>query len=119
MTETPLVLFHRTTAEKARRILVEGFRDGRGTFMTDREFEGVWLSDRPIDAASMADALLRVTLSCPMHELEQFEWRDESGLMSYREWLIPASLVNQYGVVQLIDDSEPDDSPPTPCATDR
>jgi hypothetical protein len=40
-------LYHRTY--HAREILTEGFRDGKGCYMTDRESKGVWFSDRPLD----------------------------------------------------------------------
>jgi hypothetical protein len=85
--------FHRTTCQNAEQILREGFRDGRGTYLTDREWEGIWLWDRP-DAAPGADgALLQVTLPSPI-DMDQFEWVGESGLAEYREWLVPAALLN-------------------------
>jgi hypothetical protein len=113
MTQTPLVFFHRTSGQKAERILANGFRDGRGTYMTDREFEGVWLSDRPLDAneGACGDALLRVTLS--RRDVAEYEWRDEG--KTYREWLMPAALVNQFAIVELVDESE---GPPPPLSTD-
>ncbi len=39
-----MVPFHRTTAACAAAILREGFRDGRGRYLTDQEWSGVWLS---------------------------------------------------------------------------
>jgi hypothetical protein len=47
-----------------------------------------------------------------VNELEQYEWRAESGLASYREWLIPAALVNKFAVVEIVDENEPCDDPP-------
>jgi hypothetical protein len=45
-------LFHVTNAESAKAILRDGFRDSPGRYLTDHEFSGVWLSDRPLDAIS-------------------------------------------------------------------
>lgn len=78
----------------AESILGDGFRDGRGHYLTDREFSGVWLSDRPLDANEgvPGEALLRVELACTESEIADFEWIEEGN--GYREWLIPAAFVN-------------------------
>jgi hypothetical protein len=55
-------LFHRTRA--GLEILRGGFRDGRGSYMTDSEHVGVWLSDVPLDAreGAVGEWLLVVSL---------------------------------------------------------
>jgi|GEM_PF-4515352 len=42
-----VILYHRTIA--AAQILAEGFRDGVGTYLTDRVWHGVRLADRLYD----------------------------------------------------------------------
>jgi transposase InsO family protein len=44
-----LTVFHRTTKDAAARILQGGFRDITSRYLTDREWSGVWVSDRPLD----------------------------------------------------------------------
>ena len=46
-------LYHGTTIENAKRICSDGFKDTVGTYMTDREWRGVWLSDQPLDVQDM------------------------------------------------------------------
>jgi hypothetical protein len=41
--------YHRTTAQAAVGILTAGFRDGRGTYMTETEHAGVWVSCEILD----------------------------------------------------------------------
>jgi hypothetical protein len=38
-------LFHRTSG--GQQIMQGGFRDGRGTYLTSKVWDGVWLSDVP------------------------------------------------------------------------
>lgn len=101
MSATEVRLFHRTTAESAARILAEGFKDSRGTYMTDRVWEGVWVSDIPLNANEGAggDALLQLIIPCSV-PLDDYEWRENG--KSFREWLIPAALLNAQAAVQLV-----------------
>lgn len=100
-----VILFHRTTAENARRILAAGFRDRAGTYMTDQMWSGVWVSNVPLDAneGMRGDALLRVCLD-PSVNIGDFEWIEEGRL--YREWLVPAHLLNEGGTVEQVDEDE-------------
>ncbi len=70
-----MILWQRTSAAHAESILRDGFRDGHGRYMTDREFSGVWLSDQPLDSndGAYGDALLRVDLACSETEISDFE----------------------------------------------
>ena len=113
MTSRPLVFFHRTTRHNADLILAGGFKDGRGTYLTDQVFEGVFLSDRPLDCneGANSDALLSVTLPLSIADLEQYEWREEG--KTYREWHVPAALLNEHAVVRLIDADDPITHSPT------
>ena len=102
-----LILFHRTSEEAARAIVESGFRDNTGTYLTGEEFTGVWLSNRPLDAneGAWGHSLLRVTIDLPESELTSYEWTNE-GNESYREWFIPASLINLRAKVEIVDEDE-------------
>jgi len=98
-----LLFYHRTTNKNAQSILVEGFRDGRDRYMTDREFEGVWMSLYPFDGneGAFGDAVLEIRISLSADELDFYEWVEEG--KRDREWLIPAALLNSKAVVRLVD----------------
>ncbi|MFZ1188952.1 MAG: hypothetical protein WAO16_08215 [Pseudolabrys sp.] len=55
----------RTTKDAAAKILQGGFRDITGRYLTDREWSGVWVSDRPLDNSEGAsgEALLQITIA--------------------------------------------------------
>lgn len=99
------IFYHRTTQKAAAAILADGFRDGRGTYMTDRMFAGVWLSDTPLEdnEGACGEALLRITIDA---NLDDYEWIEEGRF--FREWLVPAALLNEQAKVERIDD---DDAP--------
>ena len=44
---------------------------------------------------AVGTVVLRVELTKDESEIAFFEWRDDA--TSYREWLVPASLINEYG----------------------
>jgi len=66
---------------------------------TENPHSGVWLSDRPRDAdeGAVGNALLRVELNIGDREIAQFEWIEDG--KPYREWLIPACLINELGTI--------------------
>lgn len=99
-------LFHRTTGENAAQILAEGFRDAEDYYMVDHLYRGVWLSDRPLDAngGARGDVLLEVLLRKAEAEIDLWEWKEEG--KPYREWLIPADLVNANSTLRIIDEDE-------------
>jgi hypothetical protein len=90
----PIVLYHRTTSARWRRIRAEGFRNGKGTYGMDAEVCGVWLSDRPLDMheGAFGDVLLSVELDAPRASLRRFEVREPG--KPYREFIVPADLLN-------------------------
>jgi hypothetical protein len=92
---TLVTLYHRTTEDIARLIVVDGFRDGEGYYGTEYLHSGVWLSDRPLEAdeGALGNALLRVELNVGDQQISQFEWIEDG--KPYREWLIPARLINE------------------------
>jgi hypothetical protein len=96
-----MIVFHTTTAKAAKQILKDGFRDRTGTYGTESEWSGVWVSDRPLDQneGTSGATVLRIDLSITEDEMAQYEWVQEG--LTYREWLVPADLLNSRGIVQL------------------
>jgi len=95
-------LYHRTNAAEA--ILEHGFKDSSGFYMTDRLHSGVWLSDRPLDDNEGADGDVLFCLAIPEDVVKGYEWIEEG--KPYREFLVPAMIVNAYGKPQVIDDED-------------
>jgi hypothetical protein len=102
-----MILFHRTSKLAADGILANGFRDGEGTYLTTNAYRGVWLSAVPLDEneGAVGDVLLEVDLNLTDTELREWEW--EEALKPYREFLIPAKIVNKRGRVRVVDVDEP------------
>ena len=97
-------VFHRTPYAKS--ILENGFRDGEGTYLTTITHKGVWLSDRPLDVGQGARGRDLLCLDIPDDVLEPFEWIEEE--KPYREFLLPAEIVNSYGPPELCDEDDYD-----------
>jgi hypothetical protein len=95
-----LTVFHRTTKDAAAKILRDGFRDTTSRYLTDREWSGVWVSDRPLDNSEGAsgEALLQIDIAEEL--LTAFEWVEEG--KRFREWLVPAAVLNDAGTVRLV-----------------
>ena len=96
-------VYHTTYAPDA--ILAQGFKDGRGYYLTDRLWTGLWLSDRPLDSKEGAKDDVVLAMDIPMKVLKLYEWVEEG--KGYREFLFPAEIVNQYGPPRLFEDSRP------------
>jgi hypothetical protein len=93
-------LYHRTFHADA--ILSEGFRVGEGTYMTAHRHEGVWLSDIPLDVndGAMGDIVLAVDI--PEEIVTDYEWVQDG--IGYREFLVPAEVVNRYSKPEVVED---------------
>ena len=92
-------LYHTTYAAEA--ILRDGFRDGEGYYLTAHLWSGVWLADRPLDINEGADGDTVLCLDIPEEAVRPYEWiKDFKG---YREFLVPASLVNKWGPITIED----------------
>jgi len=86
-------LFHPT--RHAAEILRDGFGETTGTYLTPTDYSGVWLFDRPLDdhiGDDDPDVILE--LEIPEDVVAPFEWLVG---MPYREFLMPARIVNEYG----------------------
>jgi hypothetical protein len=101
-----VTLYHRTSENIARHIVVDGFGDSQDYYGTGNLHSGVWLSDHPLDADEGAngDALLGVELNPGEREIVQFEWI-EAG-KPHREWLVPARLINELGTTVISETRE-------------
>jgi hypothetical protein len=100
-----LTLYHRTSEATARKIIANGFRDGRGHYLTDSEHSGVWLSDKPLNVneGAVGDTIQVVTFADGA-QLEDFEWVEEG--KRYREWLVSADLINRVAKVEMFEEPE-------------
>jgi hypothetical protein len=96
-------LYHQTTKAAARRILAEGFRDGRGVHPAIGPWTGVWLSDhaRARPAGVRGRALLVIDLALPAAALATYE--TVADRPADRAFLLPAALVNEAGRIRRID----------------
>jgi hypothetical protein len=87
-------LYHRTNRVAARRIMRHGFKDSTNHYMTQRMHAGALLSSVPrnFNRGASGDVLLRVDTDLGENELAQYEWVEKS--RGYREWIVPAAVVN-------------------------
>lgn len=97
-------LFHRTPC--GQKIINEGFRDNEATYMTSVMHKGVWLSDIPLSVFEGAKGTDLLTLEIPEEVLVEYEWVQEEPGPTYREFLIPAEVVNSYGPPTLCDEDD-------------
>jgi hypothetical protein len=97
-------LYHATSLKAAESILKEGFRDGTGTYLTQQAWSGVGLSDVPLDESVITkcgETLLEVDIELSELELSEYDWPEEG--KPYREFLIPASVVNSRGRIRVVE----------------
>jgi hypothetical protein len=84
-------------------ILANGFRDSEGMYLTNRKWRGVWVSDRDLEEHILeAPALL--TFDVPAEVLAEYEWVQED--LGYREFLVPATVLNMFGPPTPVDSSD-------------
>jgi hypothetical protein len=103
-----VTLYHRAAEDIARQIIATGFRDSEGYYMTTRLHSGVWVSDQPLDEneGACGNALIRIELAKDESEIASFEWIEDG--KPYREWLVPAALLNEFGKIEIQEiDEEP------------
>ena len=84
-----LTLYHCTTEAAARQILVISFSDQTGRYLTDREWSGVWLSDRPLHNTEGASGDTVLQIEIAEEVVAPYEWVKEG--KPYRESLVPFS----------------------------
>lgn len=101
--KTAVILYHRTNKKAATAILRGGFRDACGSYGTTHNHRGVWFSNTPLDEneGACGDVLLSVKARLSFKQLAAYEWVSERN--SYREWLIPAALINAHSKVKIVE----------------
>jgi len=91
-------LFHQTTAKNAKAILAKGFTDATGSFGTRERYTGVLLKNQPVAVNEIDITLIEVELD--EDALATYERREKG--RSYREWLVPAVLVNAHTNLRIL-----------------
>lgn len=101
-----LKLYHTTSKEIAQKILSTGFTDTCGDYGFKNirggplSLSGVWFADRPLDDfdcdKSFADPIV-LEVDVDPDVIEEFSLVEPG--THYREWLIPAKIVNRYPVI--------------------
>ena len=89
-----MILYHHTP--HAERILTEGFHDEHGYYLLGhRLWSGVWLEDTP--AAHDGPGWHSLAIEIPDEEAAPFELRDLDKRLPFKEYVIPAEIVNRHG----------------------
>lgn len=110
-----MYLYHRTDAAEA--IGSQGFRNGSGGYMTASDYEGVWVSDRPLDINEGANGKYVITIGLPSDfDLRPYEWLEDG--KGYREFLIPAEVLNGF-LILAVDEDDIDGFDPDELADDQ
>ena len=104
-------LFHIPGDKNAEAIFKEGFRDGAGSYLTDREWSGVWVSTEPFEGFD-ADTNTLFVIEIPGDAISEYEWVEEGKMI--REFLAPAELINSYGPPVATDKWDDDEIVPNP-----
>jgi len=63
----------------------------------------VWVADSPLDENEGADGDRVLAIEVPEEAIADFEWIEE--LTGYREWLVPAEVLNRYPVTEVSDEA--------------
>lgn len=93
-------------------ILAAGFKDGTGRYLTDHKFTGVWLADRPLDENEGCKGSTVLAVSgLDQSDIADYEWIEEG--RGYREWLVPAAMLNGKVTVELENHWRPSERPRT------
>jgi hypothetical protein len=89
-----VIVYHVTSAANASAIEREGFKDSRGLFLSEAEHAGVWVAGRALDVNELGGIVPEATFEVELEESEiaEFEWIEEG--KPYREWLVPAAVLN-------------------------
>ena len=99
-----MIYYHRTAV--AERILAHGFRDYTGSYGLDGATRtGVFLSDVPPDEdeGAAGEDLLQVTLPGEL-DISEYEIVEEG--LGYREWCVPAALLNEHSYIRRLSPDE-------------
>jgi hypothetical protein len=97
-------LYHRTYA--AETIIRGGFCDSKTDYLALGAKLGVWVTDRPLDErdGALGDVVLVVS-SVPESAIAAFEWRSSRYPQPFRQFLVPAALLNSFPIVGIYPDT--------------
>jgi len=92
---TTRAYYHRTNRHAAEAIMQEGFRDVSETLETGSTARGTWFTNSLASGASVPVALgdVVVAVELPVDVAEQYFHTEDQ---NYREYLIPAAILNSY-----------------------
>lgn len=94
-------LYHRTDAGEA--ILRDGFRDGTGSYgLASLTLTGVFVSDEVLTLDEGAVGRFVLAIETP-DDVELDEWEIIEDGKPYREWCVPAAVLNQWPVREAED----------------
>jgi hypothetical protein len=97
-------LYHRTYA--AETIIRDGFRDCKGDYLALGVSPGVWVVDRPLDERDGAlGNVVLVVSGVPESAVAAFEWRRSRQPQPYRQFMVPAALLNCFPIVGIYPDT--------------
>jgi hypothetical protein len=103
-----MIFYHRTNHAEA--ILQNGFHDSEGSYgLEGMTLRGVFLSNVPVgcNEGAKGDQLLEVTLPETCCDLGYYELvQIDEPITHYREWCLPAAIINQHGKIRLLSDEE-------------
>ena len=102
-----MICYHTTDA--AVEICRHGFRDATGSYgLATSELTGVFLGDSPMDIneGATGEQVLQVEFSDDI-DLDDFELVEEH--KPYREWCVPAALINERATVTLLSQDDVDE----------
>lgn len=93
--------YHITTNKNAKLIVKNGFKDGVGSYgVVDSKTgqskisKGVFLSNEVFLQRIKDEDDCVFVINIPVGEIKQYEWIEE--IKSYREWCVPAKIINKY-----------------------
>ena len=101
-----MICYH--TTDSADAIRREGFRDATGFYMMALELTGVFLGDRPMDANEGAKGVQVLRVEFPDDvDLDEYQLIEDG--KPYREWCVPAALINDHAKVTLMTEDDIDE----------
>lgn len=101
-----MLFYHTTSAAAAEAILKGGFRNNEiRNSVGDIVPEGVYFSDWPVDIGFGAKGTVTLVMEMPEEKIaEKYDFSRD--VDSCREFIIPAEIVNSYGLPRLCSDDE-------------
>ena len=99
-------VFHNTRRSAAEAIMSDGFIDAEGGYMTTNVYRGVWVSNVPLDINEGADGDTLLSFELDESVFSEYEWVEDE--KPYRESLIPAEILNRYGIPKIVGEEKAD-----------